>query len=99
MQVHQNSYRRKKSKIQVLTLHSPFFAFLSSLESTSLDHTITCASKWFILTQRMQNLESVNLKCVIYAQPDTQPFLELKLTQLSHSLYSGKAKPNRSWAL
>ena len=27
---------------------------------------IRCALKWFILTQRMQNLEFVNLKCVTY---------------------------------
>ena len=28
-----------------------------------------CTSQWFILTQRMQNLEFVNLKCFTYTQP------------------------------
>ena len=41
---------------------------MSTLEFTSPDENIICASKWFILTQRMQNLEIVNLKCVTYAQ-------------------------------
>ena len=39
------------------------------MESISLDETIRCASKWFILTQRMQNLEVVNHKFIAYAQP------------------------------
>ena len=42
---------------------------LSTLESTHIDKTIKCASRWFILAQRMQNLEFVNLKCVTYTQP------------------------------
>ena len=29
--------------------------------------------KWFILTQRTQNLQIVNIKCVAYAQPITLP--------------------------
>ena len=65
MSVYHNSYRRKT----VLTLHSPFcllmrkkkysnwMAILSTLESTSLDDTIRCALKWFILSQREQNIE------------------------------------------
>ena len=42
---------------------------LSTLESTDIDKTIKCTSRWFILVQRMQNLEFVNLKCVTYTQP------------------------------
>ena len=34
---------------------------------------ITYASKWFILTQRTQNLQYINIKCVAYAQPITLP--------------------------
>ena len=45
-------------------------AILSTLEHTTLDKTIRCASKWFTLTlKNTQNLELVNLKCVTYAQP------------------------------
>ena len=44
-------------------------ATLSTFESTTLDKTIRFASKWFILTQKTQNLEMVNLKSVTYAQP------------------------------
>ena len=48
-------------------------AILSTLGSTSLDEFIKCASKWFILRQKTQNLEVVNLKCVTYAQPIPLP--------------------------
>ena len=41
----------------------------NTLESTSLDEIIRCPTKWFILSQRMQNLEYINLMCVTYAQP------------------------------
>ena len=42
---------------------------MNTLEST-YDETIRCASKWFILTQRKQNLSSVDLNCVTsYTQP------------------------------
>ena len=62
-----------------LTLHSNFAFFshintlttiLRTLESESIypDETIRWASKWFILTQRMQNLECVNLKCATLIQ-------------------------------
>ena len=66
MSKHQTSYRRKNG-LKFLTLHSPFCLFLikilfSTLESTSPNETIRYASKWFILTQRMQNLEFVNLR-------------------------------------
>ena len=44
-------------------------AILSTLKSTTLDETIRCTSKWFILTSKMQNMELVNLKCVSNAQP------------------------------
>ena len=44
-------------------------AILNTLESTDLDETIRCASKWFILAQKRINLELVNLKCVNYVQP------------------------------
>ena len=45
-------------------------AILSSLESSTLDETLRCASEWFMLTlKKTQNLELVNLKCIIYAQP------------------------------
>ena len=42
---------------------------MSTLESTTFDETLRCASKWLVLTQKTQNLESVNVKCVAYAQP------------------------------
>ena len=59
-------------------------AILSTLESTSLDETIRCASKWFILRQ-LQNLELLNLKCVTYTQP-----IPLPLTILTnHWLHYG----------
>ena len=50
--------------------YSPCMVILSTLEpTTTLDETIRCTSKWFILTSKMQNLELVNLKCVSFAQP------------------------------
>ena len=42
---------------------------LSTLESTTLKETIRYTSKWFILTNKMQNLKLVYLKCVTNAQP------------------------------
>ena len=45
-----------------------YIAILSTFESTSLDETIRCTSKWSIRTQRMQNVKFINLKCVTYAQ-------------------------------
>ena len=42
---------------------------LSTFESPTFDETIKCASKWFILTWKTQNLEVINLKCMTYAQP------------------------------
>ena len=42
---------------------------LSALEPTNLDDSITCTSRWFILAQRMQNVEYVNVKCVACTQP------------------------------
>ena len=42
---------------------------LSTLESTTLDETIRCASKWLIVALKTQNLELVSIKCVTYAQP------------------------------
>ena len=68
---------KKKHQIS-LTLH--LFAILcfshqyalvklpswTQLESTSLDETINYASRCFILAQRRQNLEFVNLKCITY---------------------------------
>ena len=45
-------------------------AILSTLEHTTLDETIRCASKWFILKlKNTQNPELVNLKYVTYVQP------------------------------
>ena len=43
-----------------------WIATLSTLESTSLDETISCTSKWFILTHIMKNLEFVNLMCITH---------------------------------
>ena len=37
-----------------------------NLEFISLAKFIRCASKWCTLTQREQNLEFVNLRCIIY---------------------------------
>ena len=64
------------SAILLFFFHKKYFnliVILSTLESTSLNKTIKCALKWFILTQRMRNLEFVNLKCVTYAQPIPLP--------------------------
>ena len=38
---------------------------LSTLESTNFDESIKCASRWFTLAQRMQNMADkfANLKC------------------------------------
>ena len=74
----------KTSKISNIEFrHFTFFliTILSTLESTSLDETIWCASKWFILTQITQNLEPVNLKCVTYAQPIPLPLHTESLQQ------------------
>ena len=62
----------KPSKISSITFAILPFAIPSrpTFESTSLDETIRCASKWFILTQRTQKLDFVNLKCVTH-----NPFL------------------------
>ena len=51
---------KQTNKQQTITI-------LCTLESTSLDKTIRCASKWFILSQRTL----VNLQCVTYAQTIT----------------------------
>ena len=48
-------------------------AIVNTLEFTSLDETKRCSSKWFILTQKTQNLAFVNLKCVTYARPILLP--------------------------
>ena len=51
----------KRNRLKFLTLHSPFclfirkekkpcMAILTTLESTTLDEIIRCASKWFFLT-------------------------------------------------
>ena len=60
-------------------------AILSNLESISFDKTIRFLSKWFILTQKTQNLEVINLKCVCYAEP-----IPLSLTRVAktESMYS-----------
>ena len=52
-------YQKKKS----------WMIILSTMESIYLDESIKCASRWFILAQRTQNLEFVSLKCVTYTQP------------------------------
>ena len=67
----------KRNHPKFLTLLSPFcqkkysiwMAILSTLESTTLNKTIRSASKWLILTWKMQNPEWVNLKRLIYTQP------------------------------
>ena len=45
-------------------------AILSTLESSALDKTLICASKWHTFNMKMQNVELFNLKCVTY-----NPFL------------------------
>ena len=79
MPVHQNSFRRKtRLKYNITFANSPFShqnTIQSTLESSSLDEIIRCASKWPILTQRTQILEFVNLKSVNYTQP-ISPFLK-----------------------
>ena len=68
MPVHQNLHL---NLLKGLTLHSSFWLFLikyfhwiailSALESASLDKSVRCASKWFILRLRTRNLEFVSL--------------------------------------
>ena len=41
----------------------------STFAATLYDKTIKHASKWFILTKIMQNLEFIKLKYVTYTQP------------------------------
>ena len=48
---------------------------LSTLESTNLDESIKCPSRWFILAQRKPNLEFVNLKCVTHNQVES-PYIK-----------------------
>ena len=49
-------------------------AILSTLESTTLDETISCGSKWIILTKETKTLQMVILKCATYAQPILCPW-------------------------
>ena len=56
-----HSEETKPSKLSNITFailifffSSKYIAILSTLESTSLNETITCASKWFILTQHKE---------------------------------------------
>ena len=69
--------RTRLKSWKCLTLHSQFLLLITKNTQTewplripyfriytTLDETIRCASKWFILT-----LELVKLKCVTYAQP------------------------------
>ena len=53
------------------------------LKSTSLDETIRYASKWFITTQKTQNLKFVNFNCIAYAQPIPRP-LESRITIITY---------------
>ena len=55
--------------------------------STTLDEIIRCASKWFILTQQVQNLELVNLKCVTYTQPIPLSLTKLNLINILEKVY------------
>ena len=65
MSVHQNSFRRKDIKnFKRYISNFTFFASncfnqivtLSTMESTFLDKTIRCASRWFILAKKTRNL-------------------------------------------
>ena len=67
--------KEKRLKYYFWHLVRPFFLFLikkkwkkivilSFLVSKSLDETIRCASKWFVVTQRTQALQLVNLLSV-----------------------------------
>ena len=59
--------RENKTKTQ-LNWHPEYLG-----DYASLDETIRCNSKWFTITQRMQNLDYINLRCVTYAQPIPLP--------------------------
>ena len=95
----------RKNCQKFLTLHSPFCLFLIflktklpplgvlSLESTSFDDTIICASKWFILTQRAQNLDLVDLSCVTYAQPIPLPLILNRIHSSEMSIYHVSSLP------
>ena len=62
--------------------YSNWLAILSTLEPTTLKETIRSASKWFTftITQKMQNLELVNLECLTYEQPITLSLIRTLFT-------------------
>ena len=63
--------KKKTSKISNITFAILPFSHISTL--TAILSTLESTSLCFIQTQRTQNLESVNLKCVTYAQPIPLP--------------------------
>ena len=64
---------------------------VSVWESSNLDESIKCISRWFTLTQRTRNLEFVNLKCVTYVQPIWVTLMSLSLRngENNHQVLSG----------
>ena len=70
----------KKNHLKLLTLHLPVCLFLIkvlkfnchpeyTLKYTSFDKITRCALKWFVLTQRTQNLEVVTLSVLLTHSP------------------------------
>ena len=75
--------RRVDYRAEITVTKLPSWVLCSLLLLTK---TIRCASKWFILTQRPQNLEFVNLKCVTYTQ-----LIQLSLQAYAQISYGGRS--------
>ena len=81
MPVHENSCWRKTSEIYYITFAILLFSHQNTLVKllspvlwslcASLDETIRCALNWFILTQRMQNLEFLDYFPLIFSKKMT----------------------------
>ena len=78
MLVYQNSFRRKNSKICIISITILLFFLIKVLSLpcdpeyfgvSFCDKTIKYISTWFNLARRTQNLEFVNFKHVTYTQP------------------------------
>ena len=67
---------------------------LSILESTYLDESIKCSSRWFILAQGMQNVEIVNLKCITYTQLIWVPLNQDEVIELDKKAFNENSKLN-----
>ena len=94
MPVHQNSFRRKPSKISNIKFtilsfsHQYTLALLSSWVLWSLLPLINSSDalqKWFILTQGKQNLEFVNLICYLHITTHSSVLKHFVPTRILHT--------------